>query len=372
MYKKIKVDIKKADRQYSIHIDSQIYTALKRFIEEKYDHKKLIIITDDTVKQAYGETLRQTFSDFNPCLLSILPGEVSKSRESKACLEDQLLAMQYGRDSLIIGFGGGVVGDLAGFLASTYMRGIPVIQVPTTLLAMVDSSVGGKTAINTRFGKNLLGTFWQPAGVFVGLDCLKTLPQKEYLNGLAEALKIATILDRELFEFIEQKVAQIMARDRAVMARIVTRCIELKRIVVQADEEEAGYRQILNFGHTIGHALEAVNNFRDKHGFSISRGMAAETHLATLINDLKPAEAQRFIYLQKELNLPTQLDRTYDYDQLIGCMRSDKKAVNKIPRFVLLDGLGKVKKTGNTYSFTCENRLIKQALAAIDTKKEQV
>jgi len=257
-------------------------------------------------------------------------------------------------------------------VASTYMRGVPVIQLPTTVLAMVDSSVGGKTAVNTRYGKNLLGTFWQPVGVFVGLDFLQTLPEKEYLNGLAEALKIAAILDRDLFAFVEQKVPQIMARDRAVMAHLIARCIDLKRQVVQADEEESGYRQILNFGHTIGHALEAISDFRVKHGFCISRGMAAEAELATLAHHLAPAEAKRLIYLQRALNLPTQLDHNYDYDQLIAQMRSDKKAVNQQPRFVLLDKIGQVRHSGNTYSFNCESELIKQALATIDIWKESV
>jgi len=362
---KIEVSIDQDPVDYSILIKNTIYSEMRNIIDSDYSERDVVVITDDNIYELFGDGIEEVFSDYNPFIRAIQPGERSKSRENKAQIEDEMLGKKYGRDTLIIALGGGVVGDLAGFVASTYKRGIPVIQVPTSLLAMVDSSVGGKTAVNTIYGKNLIGSFWQPESVLIGLEFLEKLPQIEFLNGLAEAVKMAIIFDKDLFNFMMDNTQDILDREKEVLNEIVKKCILLKKEVVEKDEKETGFRQVLNFGHTIGHAIESIAGYNEKHGFCVSMGMVAEAQLAAVIGELDWNEADQIIQLLQKLGLPSTINEKYEKGLLYKKMKSDKKAVNQTPMFVTLQGIGKVKRKEKQYSFDYDKSIIEKAISLV-------
>lgn len=359
--KEIKVEIEKRNKKYSIFLGKGILEDLADLIGKEYK-KKVVIITDDAVNKLYGKKLMNTLKEVNPLLIAVKAGEESKSRKTKQDIEDLLLEKQYGRDTLILAFGGGVVGDLAGYIASTYNRGIDFIQVPTSLLALVDSSVGGKTGINTKYGKNLIGTIWQPDAVFADLEFLKNLPDEEYLNGLAEIIKVSLALDKELFEFIEKNFKKILEKQEDSLTYIIKRSIELKRNIVEKDEKETGLRQILNFGHTIGHAIETCSGFKIKHGFSVSIGIAVEVKIAVLSGFLPKKDEERIIGLLTKIGLPTKINKGYDAKEIIQVMKSDKKAINQKPRFIILKEIGKIKQTSAGFSFESDEEIIRKSI----------
>jgi len=247
----------------------------------------------------------------------------------------------------VVAVGGGVVGDLAGFVAATFMRGLPSWQVPTTLVAQVDSAVGGKTGINLAAGKNLVGAFWQPQGVVADIDTLATLPRREFVSGLAEVVKYGMILDAEFFAWLEEHAAALLARDPAAVLHAVTRSVQLKSAVVEADERETGgARAALNYGHTFGHALETVCGYgRLLHGEAVALGMARAARLAAALGRLAPEIVARQDRLLDRLSLPVSLDRLDpppSVSDLVAAMRLDKKAVGGGIRFVLPDRIGRV------------------------------
>ena len=361
MMETIKVEIKEK-KEYDIFLGSSILTELAEYIKKNQSNKKIVIISDDNIKNLYEKNILEVLKDLNPHLIAIPPGESSKSRETKQKIEDELLDKKFGRDTVIIAFGGGVIGDLAGFVASTFERGIPVIQVPTTLLAMVDSSIGGKTGINTKHGKNLIGTIWQPDAVFADMDFLEKLPQNEFLNGLAEAIKMAIILDKDFFGFIEENYKKIMEKDKKTFTHLIKRGVEIKRDIVNKDPYEAGLRQILNFGHTIGHAVEAYSDFSMKHGFCVAIGMAVEIRIAVLLGELDTSEEKRIVSLLKWIGLPTNINKEFEKEKLIEFMMLDKKARKKKPRFVILKEIGKVKEENDNFSFEINEEVIEKAI----------
>ena len=243
--------------------------------------------------------------------------------------------------------GGGVVGDLAGFVAATFMRGLPFWQVPTTLVAQVDSSVGGKTGVNLEAGKNLVGAFWQPHGVFADVDTLASLPRREFVSGLAEVVKYGMILDVGFFQWLEDRADDVLARAPAAVTHVVTRSVELKARVVEADEREtSGARAALNYGHTFGHAYEAVAGYgRLLHGEAVSIGMARAARLAEALGRIPGDIVTRQDHLLRRFGLPTSptvLQPTPDPAQLLEVMTRDKKTVGGVPRFVLPDRIGQV------------------------------
>lgn len=362
---KITVKIHHDSAQYPILIKDTIYNDLKDFVNDGYRDRDIVIITDDNIYRLFGDSILKVLNDRNPHIRSIQPGERSKSRETKAQIEDEMLGKEFGRDTLIIAFGGGVVGDLGGFVASTYKRGVPVIQMPTSLLAMVDSAVGGKTAVNTIYGKNLIGSFWQPEAVFVGMEFLKRLPEKEFLNGLAEAVKMAIVFDEEFFRFFEKNSNRIMNRENEALTHIVKKCISLKKDVVEKDEKEAGLRQCLNFGHTIGHAIESIAGYNERHGFCVSMGMAAEAQLAAITGELDWEDADRISKLLHKMRLPNTINEKYEKQLMYKKMKSDKKAVHQIPMFVTLQGIGKIKKEEKKYSFGYDKSTVLKAISLV-------
>lgn len=276
---------------------------------------------------------------------SLIPaGEPSKNLFTAAFLFDKLADMTADRRTPVVAVGGGVVGDLAGFVAATYNRGLPLLMVPTTLLAMVDSSVGGKTGVNHPKGKNLIGAFHQPAGVWIDTTTLNTLPDREYRSGLAEVVKYGVIQDPALFEFLESNSPAVLTKDPAAVRHVVSRSCRLKADVVEQDErEETGLRAILNYGHTFAHAFEAVGGYGSwLHGEAVAAGMVCAWKLAERLNRVGPELGERQTALLKAFGLPTAVKREWPADALLDVMRRDKKNVGGKMRFVLPKAAGGV------------------------------
>jgi len=279
----------------------------------------------------------------NRCVLfQFPPGERSKTRETWASLTDEMLTCQLGRDTAIIALGGGVAGDLAGFVAGTYLRGVPYVQVPTSILAMVDSSIGGKTGIDTTHGKNLVGVFHQPRVVAIDLGTISTLPARHVSAGAAEALKHGVICDAEYFDWVISNHRGVLERDSEVLFHLVRRSVELKAEVVTGDERELSRRAILNFGHTIAHALESVSGFTVLHGEAVGLGMLVAADVGTELGITEPSAASRLSTALEALNLPTRLPSSVDPERMVAATMHDKKNRGGSVRFALLTGIGQV------------------------------
>lgn len=331
-----------ASRSYSIQIENGLLNHLGEFLKE-YSHRALVV-TDSNVWPLFGETVRGSLlsAGITPLVEVIPAGEASKSWDIANHLFTRMIEARMERSTPVIALGGGVVGDLAGFVASTYQRGVPFIQVPTTLLAQVDSSVGGKVAINHPLAKNMIGSFYQPHAVFIDSLLLRTLPEREWRCGLAELIKYGVILDEQLFLTIEEHLGAILRRDSEMSIPLITRACELKAQVVAQDERDEGLRAILNFGHTIGHAIEATAGFGIyTHGEAVAIGMVQASRLSQRLGRMPVAEVRRLISLLQAVGLPTELPEL-PVDALIEAMRSDKKNQAAAIRFVLPTTIGKV------------------------------
>jgi 3-dehydroquinate synthase len=304
------------------------------------------IITDTNVGKRYAKAVFNSLATagFSPSLIIVQPGEAAKSLKTVHSCYDQLAVHRLERKSFIVALGGGVVGDLAGFLAATYLRGLAFVQAPTTLLAQVDSSVGGKVGVNLNAGKNLVGAFYQPRLVACDLDTLKTLPDREFRAGLAEVIKYGIIYDAKLFGQIEHDLAKLLKREPKMLAAVVARCCEIKAEVVGKDETEGGPRAILNFGHTIGHAIEAVSGYsRFLHGEAISIGQVAVARISSSVVGLPERDLERIIRLFRRAGLPTTVKlRAGQRPKLFAAMRLDKKVSGGEIKFVLAKRIGRV------------------------------
>ena len=304
---------------------------------------RAMVVSDSNVAPIYaGKCLEELRSLGIEAHIVVVPaGEASKSRDQLFFLYDMAADLKLDRSSVVVALGGGMVGDLAGFAAATYLRGIRLVQVPTTLLAMVDSSVGGKTGINLERGKNLVGAFHQPVEVVADLSTLDTLPQREYVSGLAEVVKYGVISDADLFELLEKHSDAILARDSALLEGIVARCCAIKAGIVTADEREGGLRAVLNFGHTLGHAVEKVGGYGKRlHGEAVAIGMAYAVALSVKARKLPRCEADRVVRLLKQFGLPVKYGGSRAWPALRAAMAADKKVKTGIPRFVLVERLG--------------------------------
>jgi 3-dehydroquinate synthase len=319
---------------------------LPRLLAESAPAHRYVIIADDNVFALHGAALLRSLSGLPrlPAVHTFPAGERNKNREQWARLTDMLLADGLGRDACVIALGGGVAGDLAGFVASTYMRGIPVVQIPTSLVAMVDASVGGKTGVDVPLGKNLVGAFHPPAFVLADTDLSVTLSREERAQGLAEAVKHGAILDAEYFGRIVRDAGALMDGDPNATAVMVARSVELKADVVSRDEREGGLRQILNFGHTLGHAIEAASELRLPHGSAVALGMVLEAELGERLGVTERGVSDRMAEVLKTLGLPTRLSDTdiMDLDDVVTLTTRDKKARGGAVRYVLLSRLGSV------------------------------
>jgi len=303
---------------------------------------RVLVITDEAVGRLYGGVVVKSLKSagFDVHYAAFPAGEEHKSLETAAALYGACIDARLDRSSWLVALGGGVVGDVAGFVAATYMRGIDFVQVPTTLLAQVDSSVGGKTGVNHPKAKNLIGAFHQPRLVVADVASLVSLPGREYRSGLAEVVKAGLIRDAEFFAFLEREWLSLVRLEPQALTRAVKRSVEIKASVVQADERESGERAILNFGHTVGHALEAATQYRRfTHGEAVAVGMVVEGRLSVELNLLDEVELKRIEALLGRLGLPTN-PADVPYEAVREAMRLDKKAVQGNLRFALLDGIG--------------------------------
>ncbi len=334
-----------AERSYDIQIGSGNRAGLAAFLRERTRSNHAVIITDTNVDELYADQLGDLLTDdsWEVHVLVVDAGEASKAAEIAEELWETMLAEGTDRQSIVLAIGGGVVGDLAGFVAATFTRGLQFFQVPTTLLAQVDSSVGGKVGINLPGAKNMVGAFWQPEGVLIDVDVLTTLPDREYRAGLGEVVKYGVILDADFFAYLEQNTAAINAKDPATLQHIVERCCRLKADVVEKDERETtGLRAVLNYGHTYAHAFEAAGNYGEMlHGEAVSIGMVCAARLAKRMNRVDGEFVDRQFALLEALKLPTTTP-DYEGEDLLALMRHDKKVDNGQLRFVLPDRMGHV------------------------------
>jgi 3-dehydroquinate synthase len=306
----------------------------------------VLLVSDSNVDPLYGGVCEEALRSRGFCVArAVIPaGECSKSLDQAKELFDHALASRLDRSSVVVALGGGVVGDLAGFIAATYLRGVKLLQLPTSLLAMVDSSVGGKTAVNLPQGKNLVGVFHQPIEVSIDLTTLSTLPEREYISGIAEIIKYGVIWDAELFAMLEKNIQPLLERDYDVLESVVARCCEIKAEVVGMDERESGVRAILNYGHTLGHAIENICGYGEfLHGEAIAIGMAYAGDVSS--RTLGFDGSQRVKRLLADYGLPVGKSRLPDsvtWDALREAMSSDKKAQRAVPTFVLAKSIGAV------------------------------
>lgn len=335
------------DASYDIVIGAGLLAELPVLLVRHCPAARYAVVTDSHVAKLYGQGLVAKLQDAQlPADLFTFPaGEWNKTRETWAALCDRMLASRVGRDAAVIALGGGVVGDVAGFVAATYLRGLPYVQLPTSLLAMIDSSIGGKTGVDVSAGKNLVGAFHQPRLVVADLDALASLAPAQLAAGLAEAVKHGVIADAEYFAFLEREQSAITARDPAALARVVTRSVEIKAQVVAADEREAGRRAVLNFGHTVGHAVEATAKFELLHGEAVAIGMACEAMLAEAMAIAAPATAARIRDLLGHFGLPLTRPESASVDDLVAAMQVDKKTRAGSVRLALPAAVGRMHQT---------------------------
>ena len=348
------------DRSYPIHIGAGLLDNASLY-EAHVAARSVAVVTNGVVAPLYLERMQRALEQAGGRVVSILigDGEQAKAWATLDHVIDGLLAARCGRDSVIVALGGGVVGDLAGFAAAIYQRGIPFIQVPTTLLAQVDSSVGGKTAINHARGKNMVGAFHQPQAVIADVATLDSLPDRELRAGIAEVIKHGFILDLQFVGWLEANIAKLLARDRAALGHAVRRSCELKAQVVAADEREADLRAILNFGHTFGHAIEAGVGYGEwLHGEAVATGMVMAAELSVRTGTLRREDADRIAALIARAGLPVQGPKL-PVDRYLELMQVDKKATGGQMRFVLLDGLGRA-----TLRSGIDTRLVRESIAA--------
>lgn len=336
--------VRTATEQYDIHIGAGLVAQVGEHLSALTAGRKAFVIAHPQLYQLYGTTLadalRHAGFTVEPCM--VRAGERSKSLLVASRLYTQLAKRGADRQSIVCALGGGVIGDLSGFVAATYMRGIPFVQIPTSLLAMVDSSIGGKTGVNHPLGKNLIGAFYPPRAVFTDIALLQSLPEREYLCGLSEIVKAGAIGDPELFCFIEEHIEAIRQRHMPVLTTLIERSIAVKVRVVQEDPTERGVRAILNFGHTLGHALESATAYTQyTHGEAVAIGMALVAQLSERLGHCSAAVRERLNTLIEALGLPITYAGVATA-QLLEAMTHDKKSLNGVIRFVLLKDIGSV------------------------------
>ncbi len=336
------VNVPLGHKSYDILIGPGLLSGLGTMLKEFLPDSRFVLITDSTVEDYLGVDLLNLLQDegIDVSMISFPAGEESKRMDVIVDLARKMVNIGADRTSVVLALGGGVTGDMAGFLASIYMRGIPFIQIPTTLLAQVDSSVGGKTGVDLPEGKNLLGTFSQPLRVYADIGVLCTLPAPELRNGLAEVIKYGMIWSEELFSMLEERWWDVINLEPHVTAEIVKQSCEIKAKVVAEDEREGGLRRILNFGHTIGHAIEASSDYRIPHGEAVAMGMMAVSRISAMRGMLSDRDVERLAGLLDRFSLPRTIPEYIDDDSIIRLIQHDKKVKEGRVHFVLCKGIG--------------------------------
>lgn len=329
--------------------------------------KKVVIIADDIVADLYAKTVQAIVASRNlqSQLIIFSAGEAHKTAATKLQLEEEMFKFGCDRHTLCLALGGGVVGDIAGFTAATYMRGINYVQIPTSLLAMIDSSVGGKTAVNTSYGKNIIGAFWQPIAVLMDVEFLKSLPAEHLVNGLFEAIKIFLTLDHEHVNFCASHINEILNLEEQYLLPVINKAVSLKAYVVEVDEHERNLRMILNFGHTVGHALEKISNYKLLHGYGVGYGMLLEAKIAQIMGLLSGEDFNTVAKLLASLGINADYFNMVNVADVIINMRGDKKNANQQIKLVLLTGIGQVKNIDNQVAFDVDEAIIERAFNEI-------
>lgn len=346
---KIKIDLR--ENSYEVLIGCETLTELGKLVQDCKWGRDVFVITDPLVNDLFGDLLRRGFQT-KPAIIEVPRGERNKDMKNAEKIFDELVKLEVHRDSLIVALGGGVIGDLAGFVAATYMRGINYVQVPTTLLAQVDAAIGGKTGINHPKCKNLIGSFYQPKAVFIDVSTIATLPARELRTGLAEVVKYGVIKDADFFKFLEANAHHLNTKafenedtKRAALKlwlTIVTESAKIKAEVVEKDEKESGLRMILNFGHTVGHAIESLTRYRAyNHGEAVAIGMVAAAMISSRMKLCDQELGKRLKDLLEKLGLPTEVDGL-PIKKLISALGIDKKVSAGKVNFVLPEKMGKV------------------------------
>ena len=353
-----KIDVRLGQNSYTVLIGSGILSQTGQRLKEVGYSDKAVIITNPVVKKLYSTIVRQSLvhAGYKTTVLEVPDGEAYKSLESAGKLYQHLAEFGAERSTPILALGGGVIGDLAGFVTATYMRGVPLVQLPTTLLAQCDSSIGGKTAVNHGQLKNEIGAFYQPKITIADIITLKTLPQEELTSGLCEVIKHAVIKDERFFIYLEKHLDLIKALDDNVLEAIVAKSAQIKAEVVEIDEKDIGLRNILNFGHTVGHAVESVTNFRVTHGQAVAIGMVAAAKIAVELAILDSGNVTRLKNLLEKAGLMTKLPLT-EVKMVIQAIRYDKKVQSGKIRFILPQTIGQVFITDDVSSALVEKVL---------------
>ncbi|MGE0520015.1 MAG: 3-dehydroquinate synthase [Candidatus Binatia bacterium] len=334
------------ERSYPIAIGAGTLPRLGARVRELGLGKRIAVVTNTTVARHYREVVSRSLADagFTVTVLEVPDGEEHKNLAWLTFLYDRLVDARLDRGCAIVALGGGVIGDLAGFTAATFQRGVPVVQVPTTLLAQVDSSVGGKTAINHPGGKNLIGAFHQPRLVWIDVHTLRTLPRREMRAGLAEVIKHGAILGPELFDLLERRLEDVLAFDEALCVEVVRQNCAIKSAVVAEDERESGYRAVLNFGHTIAHAIEMLTDYRGfLHGEAVAIGMAFAARLSVARKICDREVADRIVALLKRAGLPTEIPAELVGPNMVLAVEADKKVASGKVKFVVIEEIGRVR-----------------------------
>lgn len=345
-----------------MHLEDELIRAIKR-----EDKRRIAIIADTTTRGLFAGRIARALKRAGRSVevLSFSSGEHSKNMKVVARLQHELLKKRFGRDTLIIALGGGVVGDVAGFVAATYLRGVPYIQMPTTLLAMVDSSVGGKVGVDTKYGKNMIGAFYQPHAVVADLSFVSSLSKEQIVNGLIEAVKKFMTSERTSLSLPQKLDPKHPLKSSRTLQEVVYRSVRIKARVVMYDEEEKNERRVLNFGHTVGHAIEFLSNYKLPHGFAVGYGILVETKISELLGILSPKERLAVTAYLERLGIEPSALRKYPISKVLRAIKGDKKTRRGIPHYVLLKSLGSVYTKGGQYAHPVPERIVRRAYESL-------
>jgi 3-dehydroquinate synthase len=363
--KKLFFEIKEQPKRYEMIIDSGLLSDPHRLKRELSAWgPEFALIADDTTAVLYGKALCERLRSlgWKAHLLPFAGGEMHKTRKEKERLEDQLLELAFSKRGCLLALGGGVTTDLTGFIAATYHRGISYVTIPTSLMGMVDASIGGKTAVNTPLGKNLIGSLYQPSKVLVDPSLLSSLPRREFKSGIVETIKHGCIASAPFFHYLQTHVDALLALDASVLEEVIEQSSAIKKQIVERDAQDRGHRNLLNWGHTVGHALELLTHYALSHGEAVAIGMLVEAQMAVSLDLLLPATFHALWTLLKRYEIPLQLPQPVDCDRLLSALKQDKKTSGGLPRFVLLQDIGRPVIQDNLTLFPVEERIVRSAI----------
>lgn len=355
---------------YPLWIDSQLLQKPFHWLPGLGLAKRYVVITDHTVQHHYGHSLVAALHKMGEActLFSFTPGEASKTYKTKMRLEKLMLKNQCDRETILLALGGGVVGDLTGFIAATYGRGIAYLQLPTSLLAMVDSSIGGKTGINRPEGKNLIGAFWQPMAVIADVDCLQTLPKTHLINGFIEAIKVFLTHDAQSVLYVRDHLSELLTYDPSFLKKIIETAVSIKAKVVQEDEKDTGVRMVLNFGHTVGHAIEYATRYKLLHGYAVALGILVESKISVLLGLLPKETYSLLCEIFFKLGIYGSTLKVIDLQAVSSSMRRDKKIKSGQIRYILLKKLGQVHEENHSITHGVPGEVFQKAWHAVSAE----